>query len=113
MANSKIEEHLGTLVAAMKTIDTEPIFSIGQTVRVVSHIEINFPAELDYWLGAKCEVLSLTARGMFCPEWWYQLRHPNGEVCDFNAGDLDHRYAKRKQKPKPIACVNPDTREGE
>ena len=76
--------------------ESMPDFVVGQTVRVISRIDVNMPRELNYWLNAKCEVLAVIARGFFCREWCYKLRHPNGMTCEFKADELDLRYKRRK-----------------
>ena len=74
----------------------QPVFEIGQTVRVISRIDMNMPKDLDYWLNAKCKVLSIVPRGFGCREWCYELMHDNGRTCEFKASELDLRYRKRK-----------------
>ena len=77
---------------------SKPIFVIGQTVRVISKIDVNMPPELDHWLNAKCVVIGIKPRGFIYREWCYELRHPNGRKCEFKSEELDHRYKRRSEK---------------
>ena len=76
--------------------ESAPDFVVGQTVRVISRIDVNMPSSLDYWLGTKCEVLRVIPRGLGNREWCYELRHPNGKICEFKREELDLRYKRRK-----------------
>ena len=73
-------------------------FSAGQSVRVIKHIECNMPAYLDYWLDTVCEVVNIIPRGFSNREWVYELRHPNGSLCEFKIDELDKRYIKKENK---------------
>lgn len=83
--------------AMMEPIKTEPVFQLGQTVRVILNIDVNFPSELDYWLNSKCEVIEQKAVGLVNKRWVYILRHPNGRTCEFSEDEIDGRY---KRKPR-------------
>lgn len=83
------------LAELVKDPKEKPIFEVGQTVRVVSHIDVNFPENCYFWLDTKCEVLAVVPRGFFGREWCYRLKHPNGSVDEFKAEELDKRYRKR------------------
>jgi len=74
----------------------QPAFEVGQTVRVISRIDVNMPADLNYWLNSKCVVLRVIPRGFVGREWCYELKHPNGAICEFKSEELDLRYRKRK-----------------
>ena len=74
---------------------SEPDFKVGQTVRVISRIDVDMPSQLDYWLDTKCEVLLVVARGFGCREWCYKLRHPNGRTCEFTLEELDLRFRRK------------------
>lgn len=87
------DEIVKAMFAAPESI---PDFVVGQTVRVISRIDVNMPRELSYWLNTKCTVLQVVPRGFFNREWCYQLRHPNGQYCEFKACELDMRYKRRK-----------------
>ncbi|MCP4987126.1 MAG: hypothetical protein GY928_14095 [Colwellia sp.] len=76
--------------------DGEPDFTVGQTVRVISRIDVNMPRSLNYWLGTKCEVLRVIPRGFGNRVWCYELRHTNGKTCEFTLDELDLRYKRRK-----------------
>ena len=76
--------------------ESAPDFEVGQTVRVISRIDVNMPKELGYWLNTKCEVLRVMPRGFVNREWCYELRHPNGRTCEFKLEELDLRYKRRK-----------------
>ena len=78
--------------AMLEPITTKPIFKVGQTVRVISNIDVNMPKELDYWLGQKCELIKCIPRGLIRKEWAYLLKHPNGHTCEFMGHELDRRY---------------------
>ena len=79
-----------------KKPEDEPVFQIGQTVRVISYIEVNFPSSMGYWFNAKCKVLKIVPRGFFGRVWCYVLEHPDGHICEFKKEELDLRYRKRK-----------------
>lgn len=83
------------MAAMLKPITAEPIFKAGQTVRVLSRIDVNMPVELDYWLGEKCEVIKPVPRGLIRKEWAYLLQHPNGRTCEFMEYELDRRFKRR------------------
>jgi hypothetical protein len=72
-----------------------PVFAIGQTVRVLSKIDVNFPKELDYWLNSKCKVVDIIPRGFIGRDWSYELIHENGKTCEFRKEELDLRYRLR------------------
>ena len=76
--------------------EVKPDFNVGQTVRVISRIDVNMPAELNYWLNSKCVVLRIIPRGFISREWCYELQHPNGQTCEFKSEELDLRYKRRK-----------------
>jgi hypothetical protein len=84
------------LKAILANPKENPVFEAGQTVRVISKIDVNMPASLNYWLNAKCEVLRAIPRGFVGREWCYELKHPNGAICEFKTEELDLRYRKRK-----------------
>ena len=75
----------------------KPVFIVGQTVRVISNIDINMPRELDYWLNTKCKVLKIIPRGFCAREWCYELLHPNGQTCEFKLEELDLRYKQHSE----------------
>lgn len=77
--------------------ESTPAFIVGQMVRVISHIDVNMPKELDYWLDTKCEVLRVIPRGLIGREWCYELKHQNGHTCEFKLEELDLRYRQRKE----------------
>jgi len=83
---------LALLSAEPKTM---PSFVVGQTVRVISKIDVNMPECLDYWLNMKCIVLKVIPRGLCCREWCYELKHPDGHICEFKLEELDLRYRSR------------------
>ncbi len=87
------DEMLKKMLAAP---ESKPDFEEGQTVRVISRIDVNMPKELDYWLNEKCVVLRVIPRGFISREWCYELRHPNGSTCEFKLEELDLRYKRRK-----------------
>jgi len=74
---------------------SEPVYVVGQTVRVISRIDVNMPQRLDYWLNSKCTVIGVVPRGFISREWCYLLRHENGNTCEFKAEELDSRYKRR------------------
>jgi hypothetical protein len=87
------DEIVKAMFAAPESI---PDFVVGQTVRVISRIDVNMPRELDYWLNSKCEVIAVVARGFICRDWSYKLLHENGHTCEFRKEELDLRYKRRK-----------------
>jgi len=87
------------LRAMFKKPESAPDFIVGQKVRVISRIDVNMPRELSYWLNTVCEVLQVVPRGFISREWCYQLRHPNGETCEFKGSELDLRYKCRATPP--------------
>lgn len=76
--------------------ESKPDFVVGQTVRVISRIDVNMPSSLSYWLDTKCKVLRVIPRGFGNREWCYELLHPNGKICEFKLEELDLRYRRRK-----------------
>lgn len=84
------------LKAMLANPKEKPLFEVGQTVRVISRIDVNMPSDLSYWLNTECEVLKVVPRGFIGREWCYELRHPTGNTCEFKAEELDMRYRKRK-----------------
>lgn len=83
------------LAMMCRTPEEPPVFKVGQTVRVVSRIDCNMPAELSYWLNSKCTVIKIIARGFVCREFCYELRHENGRTCEFKKSELDLRSRTR------------------
>ncbi len=83
------------LAELFKDPDTTPAFVVGQTVRVISRIDVNMPMELDYWSDTECEVLEVVARGFCSREWCYKLLHPNGDTCEFKTDELDMRSRRK------------------
>jgi hypothetical protein len=86
------EEFIKQLFAQPKS---KPIFEVGQTVRVISRIDVNMPKELDHWLNSKCKVIGVVARGFISRDWSYELLHKNGRTCEFRKEELDLRYKKK------------------
>lgn len=81
------------LEAAKKPIESEPAFSVGQTVRVLKNVSDDGQTP-KYWSGAKCECIGRGVGGMIMKRWVYQLRHENGRTCEFQEHELDLRFAK-------------------
>ena len=73
-----------------------PDFILGQSVRVISQIDINFPRELSYWFNSKGIVVDMYITGLFSNTWRYDLIHPdNGNICTFEISELDLRSKKK------------------
>lgn len=90
------------LDAMPRPIETTPRFMVGQTVRVLSGLDVNMPPELTHWLGAKCKVLRQIQSGLVHKSWAYLLEHPNGRTCEFKEDELDRRYRRNM----PIGAIN-------
>jgi hypothetical protein len=88
--NDKVIKHM---ISAKP--EGKPLFVVGQTVRVISNIEVNFPPSLNHWLNSKCIVLNVVTRGLISKEYVYELLHPNGRICEFKAEELDRRYSRK------------------
>jgi hypothetical protein len=74
----------------------KPEFVLGQSVRVISNIYINFPNELDFWCDSKGIVVDMYISGLFSNTWRYDLIHPsNGNICTFELSELDLRSRKK------------------
>lgn len=82
------------LAELLKDPVERPLFVVGQTVRVISKIDVNFPKECHFWLNTECEVLAIVPRGFFGREWCYRLKHPNGSIDEFKPDELDGRYKR-------------------
>ena len=78
-------------VAINEPILTPPMFKVGQIVRVLKHIPDDGQTPL-YWGGAKGECIDLKAAGLLVKVWVYEVRHPNGSVCEFKEEELDYRF---------------------
>jgi hypothetical protein len=74
----------------------KPEFVLGQSVRVISNIDINFPNELNYWCNSKGIIVDMYISGLFSNTWRYDLIHPsNGNICTFELFELDLRSKKK------------------
>ena len=81
------------LTAVNEPIQAPPIFRVGQTVRVLKRI-IDDGQTPHYWSGAKGECISVNIAGLIRKVWVYQVRHPNGNMCEFKEEELDYRFRK-------------------
>lgn len=84
------------LDSMLRPIETAPRFEVGQTVRILSGLDVNMPPELEHWLGAKCKVLQQIPSGLVHKNWAYLLEHPNGRTCEFKEDELDRRYRRKR-----------------
>lgn len=79
-----------------KEPDNKAIYQIGQRVKVNNIVLYTNPVPA-HWVGVLLEVVSMRPAG-FTKCWYYQLKHPNGQIETFEEYEINRRFKKLNKK---------------